>query len=75
MGGLLAGVWHPLSRLGAVLAVEWRRDLVVLRAMECRKAQEGFSVKRCEGAVRAVMDHWAIGRSLWVNALKGAGSL
>jgi hypothetical protein len=62
------------------LATEWRRDLVVLRAMECRKAQEGFSVNRCNvfgqtGLVRISLDHREIGRSFRVNALKGAGSL
>lgn len=44
--GSWQGSGTPCPAWARFLATEWRRDLVVLRAMECRKAQEGFSVNR-----------------------------
>jgi hypothetical protein len=73
--GSRQGSGTPCPAWARSLAFTWRRDLVVSRAMERRKAQEGFSVKRRYGSVRADRDRREAGRSFRVNALKGAGSL
>jgi len=44
--GSRQGSGTPCPARARSLAFWWRRDLVVSRAMERRKAQEGFSVKR-----------------------------
>jgi hypothetical protein len=74
-GGLLAGVWHPLSRLSAVSRVWVAKGPCCFTRYGVLESSGGPLAFRCQGAVRAVSDHRSTERSLRVNALKGAGSL